>query len=67
MWLLTASIVIFIIVIGLIIYANMPARSSGQSCGCGGGGCQNCPCRKCGVPRRKCGCGQATGGECPFC
>lgn len=66
MWLLTASVVIFIIVIGLIIYANMPASSSGRSCGCGGSGCSNCPCRKCGAPRKQCGCGQSAGG-CPFC
>lgn len=65
MWLLSASIILFIIVIGLIIYSNMPQRSGG-GCGCGGMGCNNCPCNRCGMPRRRCGCGPPKGG-CPFC
>lgn len=64
MWLLTASVILFIIVVGLIIYSNMPIRGGG--CGCGGMGCNNCPCNRCGMPRRRCGCGSPKGG-CPFC
>jgi hypothetical protein len=66
MWLLTASVILFIIVIGLIIYSNMPQRSGGGGCGCGGMGCNNCPCNRCGMPKRRCGCGPPKGG-CPFC
>ncbi len=67
MWLLTFSVVLFIIVIAMIIYANWPAQSSGVSCGGGcGGGCPKCPCRQCGMPRPRCRC-QSPSGGCPFC
>jgi hypothetical protein len=66
MWLLTASIVIFFIVVSMIIYANWP-KPAIKACGsCAGSGCQQCPCNKCGMPRRRCGCGPPPGG-CPFC
>lgn len=67
MWLLTASIILFFIVIAMIIYANWPSTSSNSS-GCGGrcgGGCPNCPCNRCGMPKKRCGC-QPSGG-CSFC
>jgi len=67
MWLLTFAVILFIIVVGMIIYANWPASASGQSCG-GCGGCQGCqqnPCNRCGMPKRRCGCPPAGG--CPFC
>uniref|UniRef100_A0A6C0DU00 Uncharacterized protein n=1 Tax=viral metagenome TaxID=1070528 RepID=A0A6C0DU00_9ZZZZ len=68
MWLLSASILLFIVVIGLIVYANWPA--SGTSCGGGcGGGCSSCqqkPCDRCQKPKSRCGCQQPQGG-CPFC
>lgn len=66
MWLLTASIILFFIVIGLIVYANWPA--SGTSCG-GCGGCPSCqqrPCDRCQKPKSHCGCQKPQGG-CPFC
>ena len=67
MWLLTASIILFFIVIGLIVYANWPASSSGRSCGGGcGGGCPDCPCKRCTMPRRQCGCHEKEKG-CGFC
>lgn len=71
MFLLMASILIFVVVIGLIIMANWPASSSvaplqGMGCGCGGRGCGNCGCRGCGMPRPRCGCG-SQGGQCSFC
>ena len=66
MWLLTASIILFFIVIAMIIYANWPASASGSSCGGGcGGGCPSCPCNRCGMPKKRCGC-QPSGG-CSFC
>jgi hypothetical protein len=66
MWLLSASIILFFIVIAFIIYANWPASSSGQSCGgnCGGG-CPKCPCNQCGQPKPRCGCPKQGG--CSFC
>lgn len=67
MWLLSASILLFIVVIGLIVYANWPA--SGTSCGGGCGGCPSCqqrPCDRCQKPRSRCGCPPPSGG-CPFC
>lgn len=66
MWLLTASIILFFIVIGLIVYANWPASSSGRSCGGGCGGCPDCPCKRCRMPRRQCGCPEKEKG-CGFC
>jgi hypothetical protein len=69
MWLLTFSIILFFVVIGLIIYANWPA-SPGSGCGgqCGGGcsSCQRRTCNRCYKPRGQCGCG-GGGGGCPFC
>lgn len=66
MWILIASIIIFIIVIGMIIYANQPSNTSAQGCGrCGGGGCPQCPCNRCGVPKQRCGCPKQGG--CQFC
>ncbi len=66
MWLLTVSIVIFIIVIAMIIYANKPTSTGTQGCGrCGGGGCPQCPCNRCGVPKPRCGCPKQGG--CQFC
>ena len=68
MWLLTFSTILFIIVVGMIIYANWPSspKSSFVGCGCGGGGCPNCPCRQCGAQRAQCGCRQKPAG-CSFC
>jgi hypothetical protein len=65
MWLLTASIVIFFIVIAMIIYANWPSPTPVGRCGCGGSGCPQCPCDRCGVPRKRCGC--QPSGSCSFC
>jgi hypothetical protein len=65
MWLLSVSIIIFLIVIALIVYANWP-ESASSDCGCGAPRCQKCPCNKCGVPKKRCGCGPPPGG-CPFC
>ncbi len=48
----------------MIIYANWPAKSSGQSCGQSCGGCPNCPCNRCGMPPKRCGCAPKG---CPFC
>jgi hypothetical protein len=61
MWLLSASILLFFIVITMIIYANWPSTSR-QSCG---GGCPPPPCNSCGVPKPRCRCPPAGG--CPFC
>ena len=69
MMLLGISIIIFILVIGLIIYANYPVKSGmsyDDSCRCGGGGCPNCPCNNCGIPRKRCEC-RPPGGGCSFC
>lgn len=65
MWLLTFSIILFIVVIAMIIYANWPSSGPGQGCGCGSAGCPQCPCNRCGVPKRRCGCPQQGG--CSFC
>lgn len=65
MWLLTASIILFFIVIAMIIYANWPSSMGGSSCGCGGGGCPQCPCNRCGQPKKRCGC--PPSGGCSFC
>lgn len=63
------AIILFIIVIGLIIYANWPATATGASCGggCGGGysSCQQRPCGGCHKPKNRCGCPKQGG--CPFC
>ncbi len=63
MMLLTASIILFFIVIGFIVYANWPRMGGQGGCGCGGGGCPNCPCNRCGMPKPRCGCK----GGCSFC
>jgi hypothetical protein len=67
MMLLGISIIIFILVIGLIIYSNYPVKTSMSSndCNCGGGGCANCPCNGCGVPKKRCRC--PPQGSCSFC
>lgn len=65
MWLLTASIILFFIVIAMIIYANWPAGSSGRSCGPSCGGCPKCPCNQCGQQKSRCGCPKQGG--CSFC
>lgn len=66
MWLLTASIILFFIVIAMIIYANWPSSSMGRSCErCSDGGCPQCPCNKCGIPKPKCQC--PSSGSCSFC
>ncbi len=71
MWLLTFSIILFFVVIGLIIYANWPATPSESSCGgqCGGGcsSCQQRNCNRCYKPRNRCGCNGPPAGGCPFC
>lgn len=64
MWLLTASIILFFIVIAMIIYANWPSRAPGDS-NCGGG-CPPNPCNRCHKPKGRCGCPPAGGG-CAFC
>jgi hypothetical protein len=62
MILLTISIIVFIIVIALIVYANWPAPASGNSCG----GCPSeDPCNGCGAPKPRCRCPPAGG--CKFC
>jgi len=69
MWLLTFSVILFIIVIALIVYANWPKSASGKSCGCGGDGCPACEpnsCNRCRKPKNRCGCPAVAGG-CPFC
>jgi hypothetical protein len=66
MWLLTGLIVIFILVIGFIIYASMPSSTAPTSCGGCPTGCPRCSCNRCKMPRRKCGCPPPAGG-CPFC
>lgn len=60
MWLLTASIILFFIVIAMIIYANWPSTPSN--------GCPapvRPPCNSCGVPKPRCRCPQSGG--CSFC
>ncbi len=67
MLLLSASIILFIIVIAFIIYANWPSATTRQMCGgCGGSGCPQCPCNRCGVPKPRCKCPRTSGG-CSFC
>ena len=70
MWLLVASVILLIVVIGFIVVANLPSASASSEdspCGCGKG-CPRCPCQRCGVPKRRCGCGpQGGAGGCPFC
>lgn len=63
MWLLTVSIIVFIIVIALIVYSNWPATASGKSCG--SDPCPPPPCNACGVPKPRCRCPPA--GSCQFC
>lgn len=67
MWLLSFAVLLFIIVVGMIIYANWPTMSSGQSCGgCQQSSCSQCPCNRCGMSRKRCGCQMRPQG-CPFC
>lgn len=70
MWLLIVSIIVFLIVIGLIAYANWP-RSLGSN-GCAGDDCPGCgscqgPCNRCHKPKNRCGCPKPPGGGCSFC
>lgn len=65
MWLLTVSVILFIAVIGFIVFANWPTSMSNRKCNCGGGGCPKCPCNRCGQPKQQCRCNAAGG--CPFC
>jgi hypothetical protein len=70
MWLLTASVILFIVIVAMLIYANWtpsPAPGDGTCGGRCGGGCPNCPCNRCDMPKRRCGCGPRGGGGCPFC
>lgn len=65
MFLLYFLIALFLVVISLIVYANWPASSSGNSCGdCGN--CSTCPCRRCGMPKPRCNC-RPKNNECQFC
>jgi hypothetical protein len=70
MWLLFVSILLFVIVIGLLVIAYLPASrasvDSKEVCQCGKG-CPRCPCQRCGMPRAGCGCGVNREGGCPFC
>ncbi len=53
MWLLTFLVVLFVIVIAMIIYANYsssPTPSGGCPCG------QGCSCNSCGQQVNRCGC-----------
>jgi hypothetical protein len=70
MIILSISVIIFLVIIGLLIYVNWPTKSAAFTtpCGCGGRGCANCPCNRCGMPRRRCGCqAPSSSGGCPFC
>ena len=71
MWLLSFLVVLFIIVIAMILYANWSSkRTEGQSqggCPCG----NRCPCMQCGGSGGSCRCPYRPrcqgGGGCPFC
>ncbi len=65
MMLLTASIILFFIVIAMIIYANWPSSRAPGDSNCGGG-CPPAPCNRCHKPKGRCGCPPAGGG-CSFC
>ena len=70
MLILVFSIILFIVVIGFLIYPNLPALSTGRSCGCGqaqsNAECPKCPCNRCGQAKHHCRCNAAAGG-CSFC
>lgn len=69
MLLLIVLTLIFIAIIGMIIYANWPAGDlSRDRCGCGGldDQCPRCPCKRCGQPKSDCRCPHRKQG-CPFC
>ena len=61
MFLLYFLIALFLVVLGLIVYANWP---SSDSSGCGG--CPTPPCNRCGVPKQNCRCRPKPDG-CQFC
>lgn len=67
MWLLTFLVVVFIIVIAMIVYANysssIPQTSGGCPCG------QGCSCNNCGQQVNRCGCPQKPRCKqsCQFC
>lgn len=67
MWLLSFLVVLFIIVIAMIMYANWPtnAPQTGGGCACG----QGCGCDRCGRPANRCGCPQKPKCKqsCQFC
>jgi hypothetical protein len=48
MWLLTFLVVLFIFVIGMIMYANWPSSVPQNDGGCG--------CNRCGQQVNRCGC-----------
>lgn len=66
--------ILFLVIVGLLIYANMPAYRPGCG-GCRKPQCDACsqppqaprmqnPCNKCGMPKPQCHCPKK---ECPFC
>ncbi len=65
MWLLTFLVILFIVIIGLIIYSNFPKSSSGQSCGGCDQSCPKCPCNRCGMSKKHCRCPYKM--NCQFC
>ena len=70
MLLLSILIFLFILVVGMIVYANWPDYSSGTSCGASCDGCNTCkpsrpPCGQCGQSKRSCRCPKKDG--CQFC
>ncbi len=70
MWLLIASIIIFIIILGFIVMGNSPNPNTNCDCpnrgpnGCPNG-CPKSPCNRCGKPRHHCRCNKNVG--CSFC
>lgn len=68
MWLLTVSVILFIIVIGFIIYGNWPPKSGDNKCGCTTNKrCPRCPCNRCGQSKSHCRCNIDGGDRCQFC
>ncbi len=69
MWLLSFLVILFIIVIAMILYANWPSKRVEAQGGCPCG--NRCPCSQCGGAPSTCRCPyrpkcQGRGG-CPFC
>lgn len=71
MWILAFSIILFFVVIGFLAYPNLPAFSTGKSCGCGkapsNDECPRCPCNRCGQAKPRCRCNDAPATGCSFC